>query len=103
MEEEMRRVVPVIAQTRGAPRQQTLPLISIDTMKAAVAQAAVKPVPQIINDVTGLRDPAMREVVRATGAAAVAMHMQGMPRDMQKAPHYADVCARNPGILSTDF
>ncbi len=85
--EEMRRVLPVIARLAGDARFA----ISIDTMKPAVAQAAVAAGAEIINDVTGLRDPAMREVVRVTGAAAIAMHMQGTPRDMQLAPHYGDI------------
>ncbi|MDB6172620.1 MAG: Dihydropteroate synthase [Chthoniobacteraceae bacterium] len=86
-EEEMKRVLPVIEQLAGDPRFA----ISIDTMKPAVARAAMERGAQIVNDVTGLRLPAMREVVRETGAAAIVMHMQGMPRDMQLAPHYNDV------------
>lgn len=86
-EEEMRRVVPIIA--RLAREKQFV--ISIDTMKPEVARAAMEAGAEIINDVTGLRDPAMREVARATGAGAIAMHMQGTPRDMQRAPQYADV------------
>jgi len=86
-EEEMRRVVPIIERLA---REQRF-VISIDTMKPTVAQAAVEAGAEIINDVTGLRDPAMREVARATGAGAIAMHMQGTPRDMQRAPQYADV------------
>jgi dihydropteroate synthase len=86
-EEEMKRVLPVIEQLAGDPRFA----ISIDTMKPAVARAAMERGAQIVNDVTGLRLRAMREVVRETGAAAIVMHMQGMPRDMQLAPHYNDV------------
>jgi dihydropteroate synthase len=88
--EEMRRVLPVIERLAAEVPEC---VISIDTMKPAVARAAVEAGAQIINDVTGLRDPAMREVVKATGAAAIAMHMQGMPRDMQRAPQYYDVVA----------
>ena len=87
--EEMRRVLPVIAGLANDARFA----ISIDTMKPAVARAAVDAGAEIVNDVTGLRDPAMREVVRATGAGAIAMHMQGTPRDMQVAPQYGDVTA----------
>jgi dihydropteroate synthase len=87
--EELRRVLPVIERLAGDTRF----VISIDTMKPAVACAAVERGAAIINDVTGLRDPAMREMVRGTGAAAIAMHMQGEPRTMQRAPHYDDVCA----------
>ena len=92
--EEMRRVLPVIARLSTLNSQlSTFPAISIDTMKPAVALAAVEAGAEIINDVTGLRDPAMREVVRATGTAAIAMHMQGTPRDMQLAPRYGDITA----------
>ena len=95
--EEMRRVLPVIerlaAENSKFKIQNSKFLLSIDTMKPAVARAAVERGAAIINDVTGLRDPAMREVVRATGVAAIAMHMQGEPRTMQRAPHYHDVCA----------
>lgn len=87
--EELRRVLPVIERLAGDARF----VISIDTMKPVVARAAVECGAEIVNDVTGLRDAAMREVVRATGAAAIAMHMQGEPRTMQRAPQYADVCA----------
>ena len=83
--EEMRRVLPVIERLPNLP-------ISIDTMKPAVARAALERGAEIVNDVTGLRDPAMREVVRESGAGAIAMHMRGTPRDMQRAPHYDDVC-----------
>lgn len=85
--EELRRVLPVIEQLAN---ERGL-VISIDTRKPAVARAAVEAGAAIINDVTGLREPAMREVVRATGAAAIAMHMQGEPKTMQRAPHYDDV------------
>lgn len=87
--DEMHRVLPVIERLAGDPRF----VLSIDTMKPAVAVAAVEAGAEIINDVTGLSDPAMREAVRATGAGAIAMHMQGTPRDMQRAPHYRDVVA----------
>jgi dihydropteroate synthase len=86
--EELRRVVPVIRELVEKVPQV---VISIDTMKPAVADAAVGAGAEIINDVTGLSDPAMREVARATGAGAIAMHMQGTPRDMQKSPQYLDV------------
>jgi dihydropteroate synthase len=88
VEEEMRRVLPVIDRLAGDPRF----VLSIDTMKPAVARAALDRGAAIVNDVTGLRDPEMREVVRATGAGAIAMHMQGTPRDMQLAPRYDNVC-----------
>ncbi len=86
--EEMRRVLPVIerlsAETPGV-------CLSIDTMKPAVAAAAVECGADIVNDVTGLRSAEMREVICRSGAGAIAMHMQGAPRDMQRAPQYGDV------------
>ena len=95
--EEMRRVLPVIERLVGTNQKSEIRnqkfILSIDTMKPAVALAAVEAGAEIINDVTGLRDPAMREVIRATGAGAIAMHMQGTPRDMQLAPHYGDITA----------
>ena len=93
--EELRRVLPVIERlsTLNSRLSPPSPLLSIDTRKPAVARAAMERGAAIINDVTGLRDPAMREVVRATGAGAIAMHMQGEPQTMQHAPHYTDVTA----------
>ena len=87
-EEEIRRVVPVI---QGIAAQTETP-ISIDTSKAAVAQAALDAGAEIINDVTGLEgDPAMLEIARHSGAGVCAMHMQGTPQTMQDAPQYDNV------------
>ena len=97
--EELRRVIPVIKQLAGDARY----VLSIDTMKPVVARAAVEAGAEIINDVTGLRDAAMREVVRDTGAGAIAMHMQGTPRDMQRAPHYEDVVAEITNFFRQTF
>ena len=97
--EELRRVLPVIERLAGDQRC----VLSIDTMKPAVARAAIEVGAEIINDVTGLRDPAMREVVRDTGAGAIAMHMQGTPRDMQRAPHYDNVVAEISNFFRQTF
>ncbi len=87
-DEELRRVVPVI---RALSRAVSTPL-SIDTMKAAVAEAAVAEGASIINDVTSLRgDAAMVGVAAKTGAGLVLMHMQGTPRTMQQSPYYRNV------------
>ena len=86
-EEELRRVLPVVRALAADPRF----VVSIDTMKSGVAQAAVGAGAEIVNDVTGLRDPAMRSVVQASGAGAIIMHMQGTPADMQIAPHYENI------------
>lgn len=86
--EERRRLIPVVTAVAKAVK---IP-ISVDTMKSTVAQAALEAGAVIVNDVSALRaDPAMAEVVAATGAAVVLMHMQGTPRTMQKAPAYDDV------------
>ncbi len=85
--EELRRVIPVIAALAGKA------VISVDTMKPAVAREACAAGASIINDVGGLRDPAMLEVAAETGAGVVAMHMLGSPQTMQAAPVYADVVA----------
>lgn len=97
-EEELRRVVPVIGKVAAASSRSLRQgcrsyIISVDTMKPRVARAAIAAGAEIVNDVTGLRDPAMREVVRDTGAGAIIMHMQGEPRTMQRDPHYDSICA----------
>lgn len=85
--EELRRVLPVIEALADDPRF----VVSIDTMKPRVAAEAVRRGAAIVNDVSGLREPAMRAVVAETGAGAIVMHMQGLPATMQIAPHYEDV------------
>ena len=86
--EELRRVLPVI---RGV-RSQTKVLISIDTMKAAVARAALDAGADILNDVSGLRgDAAMQRLMADSDAGIVVMHMLGEPRTMPEDPHYDDV------------
>ena len=88
--EELRRVLPVIERLAGRLR---IP-ISIDTMKPGVAQVAVEHGAAVVNDVAASRmSPGMWEVVARSGAAYVAMHMQGQPQTMQAHPHYEDVVA----------
>jgi dihydropteroate synthase len=88
-DEEIRRVVPVIAALAA---RVTIP-ISIDTSKPAVMTAAVRAGATLINDVRALREPDALEAAAATGAAICLMHMQGEPRTMQVDPHYDDVIA----------
>lgn len=86
--EELKRVLPVIRAVRSTTRT----LISIDTMKASVARAALDAGASIINDVTGLRaDPAMIRVAADSQAGLVVMHMIGTPRTMQQQAVYEDV------------
>jgi dihydropteroate synthase len=66
-------------------------IVSIDTMKSEVARAAVAVGAEIINDVSGFRDPAMRAIAAESGAGIVIMHMLGSPRTMQANPAYGDV------------
>lgn len=87
--EELRRVVPVV---RGILRARPDAVISVDTMKAEVAAAALEAGAVIVNDVSGGRaDAGMFGVVAGTGAGMVVMHMRGMPKDMQDNPVYGDV------------
>lgn len=86
--EELRRVIPVIEQLAA---QLKVPL-SIDTMKPAVARAALAAGASLVNDVAANRkDDAMWRLVAETGAGYVCMHMQGTPQTMQAQPAYADV------------
>jgi len=86
--EELRRLLPVVTAVAKAV---TIP-ISVDTKKSTVARAALEAGAVIINDVTALQaDAAMADLVAATGAGVVLMHMRGMPKTMQEAPSYDDV------------
>ena len=86
--EELRRVGPVIEQLRA----RTKVMISIDTSKAAVAEAAIDAGASLVNDVTGGRgDSEMLQLVARRGVGFIVMHMQGTPQTMQVDPHYADV------------
>jgi dihydropteroate synthase len=87
-EEEERRVVPVIQRL---VKETTAP-ISIDTYKAAVADAGLSAGATIVNDISGLRfDPEMLKVVVRHAATLVIMHVKGTPKTMQENPVYDDV------------
>lgn len=87
-EEELARILPVIKAlaARGA-------VISVDTYKPEVAEGALAAGAVMINDITGLKNPAMLDVAARHRVPAIAMHMQGTPRTMQDDPHYDDVVA----------
>lgn len=88
LEEELRRVLPVIARVRA----QTPVAISIDTYKSRIARAALEAGANIINDISALRfDPDMVRVARESRVPVILMHMQGTPKDMQAQPHYDDL------------
>jgi dihydropteroate synthase len=98
--EELRRLLPVLRALRPQVR---VPL-SVDTSKAAVAEAALDAGADLVNDISGLRfDPRMVPLVAARRCGVVLMHMQGEPRTMQVAPHYDDVVAEVAGWLELRF
>jgi dihydropteroate synthase len=87
VEEELRRVVPVVERLRAA----TQAVISVDTSKPEVIREAVAAGAGLINDVRALAEPGALEAAAASGCAVCLMHMQGDPRTMQRAPSYVDV------------
>ena len=90
VEEELARILPVIAGLRAARPGSA---ISVDTRRADVARQAIAVGADVVNDVGAGRDPAMFEVVAGTGAGMVLMHMLGEPATMQDDPRYDDVVA----------
>ncbi|GIW70552.1 MAG: hypothetical protein KatS3mg102_0094 [Planctomycetota bacterium] len=89
--EELRRVLPVLQRLAGSGPDALAVPVSIDTRRAEVAREALAAGAAIVNDVTGLADPAMRAVVAEARAGCVIMHMRGEPRTMQQDPRYDDV------------
>ena len=89
LEEELRRVIPVIKQLA---RQTQVP-ISIDTFKPEVMRAAVAAGAGMINDIHALRQDGALAAAAELGVPVVLMHMQGEPGSMQDTPHYDDVVA----------
>ena len=83
---ELGRVLPVVEELVAAGV-----VVSVDTSKAAVAEAVIDAKVEVINDVTALGDPAMGEVCADAGVGLVLMHMQGQPETMQDDPRYGDV------------
>ncbi len=95
-DEERRRVVPVVAALAGLGTP-----ISVDTQKAAVADAALRAGATIVNDVSaGRADPEMLGVVARHDAGVVLMHMRGEPRTRQHDPRYRDVVAEVGDFLA---
>jgi len=96
LEEELRRVLPVIERLRAL----TSAVISVDTSKPEVMRAASRAGAGLINDVTALRAPQALEAAAASGCAVCLMHMQGEPRTMQLAPRYEDVVGEVRAFLA---
>ncbi len=95
-DEEWRRVGPVLDVLR---RQVDVP-VSIDTMKPEVAEKAIRAGVSIVNDVSGMRNPAMVHLVASAKVGVVAMHMLGNPKTMQDHPHYVDVVGEVKAFLT---
>ncbi len=89
VDEELRRVIPVIEQLVKQPGL----LVSIDTSRAAVIRAAARAGAHMINDVRALQLPGACEAAADSEMAVCLMHMQGEPASMQAAPYYADIVA----------
>jgi dihydropteroate synthase len=93
--EETARVVPVIERLAG---ELEVP-VSVDTYKPPVAEAAIAAGASIVNDTSGLRDPALADVCARTGAALVLMHTVGAPKEKVLDHPYADVAAEVAAFL----
>ena len=109
LDEELKRTIPIIKSIR----QRSDCLISIDTYKSPVAEAALDVGANLVNDISGLTfDEKMIDIVIARKVPVILMHMKGTPRSMQVDPHYnnviKEICeffkrkvksAKNSGIL----
>jgi dihydropteroate synthase len=94
-DEEIERVVPVIAALAGSGA-----VISVDTFLPEVARAAIAAGAHVINDTTGIHDPAMADVVAETGATIVVTHSLAKPRTPYPSPRYGDVVAEVSAFLA---
>lgn len=98
VKEELSRVIPVIKLLKELRPEG---LISIDTRRAEVAREAINAGADMINDISGLSDPEMINVVIETGCAICIMHMQGEPDKMQDDPKYEDCVEEVTSFLFT--
>jgi len=95
--QELARVVPLVQRLAG----ELGAIVSVDTYKPAVAEAAIAAGAAIVNDVSGLRDPELADVCAASGAALVLMHTRAAPKQrMQERDRYGDVFADVAAFLS---
>ena len=85
--EELDRVLPVVQAARD------LAVVSVDTFRPEVAREVIKAGAAVVNDTSGLRDPAMADVVRDTDAMLVITHSLAAPRTPYPSPGYRDVTA----------
>jgi dihydropteroate synthase len=93
---ELERIVPLVERVAREPGA----IVSVDTYKPMVARAAIAAGASIVNDVSGLRDPALADVCAQTGAALVVMHTQAAPRQRMQDPGlYGDITSEVLGFL----
>ncbi|HTC44770.1 MAG TPA: dihydropteroate synthase [Steroidobacteraceae bacterium] len=97
IEEELRRVIPVVERLARDGRA----IVSVDTSTPEVILAATAAGATLINDVRGLQRPGALEAAAASRCAVCIMHMQGQPDTMQARPQYADVIAEVKGFLQS--
>lgn len=98
VEEELRRVIPVIEQLA---KRTSVP-ISIDTYKSAVAERALDAGAVIVNDISGLHfDSRMADVIAGRHASVILMHIKGTPKTMQQHPDYENLVEEIVEYLST--
>jgi len=95
LDEELRRVMPVLEQLAQMP----VP-VSVDTCKPDVMRRAIAAGAAMVNDINALREPGALEAVAQGQAAVCLMHMQGAPRSMQRNPQYEDVVAEVTAFLA---
>ena len=94
-DEEIERVIPVVAALAGSGA-----VISVDTFLPEVARAAIAAGAHVVNDTTGIHDPAMADVVAETGATIVVTHSLAKPRTPYPSPRYGDVVAEVSAFLA---
>lgn len=100
-QEELDRVLPALEAIVSAYPKA---IISIDTIRATVAEAAIAAGASIVNDISaGSLDPAMYETVARLGAPYILMHMKGKPETMQKEAAYEDVAAEVFDFLAAEL
>ena len=97
VQEEIDRVIPVIERLS----RELDCILSIDTFKPEVMDAACAAGAVLINDIQALRVPGAMEIARRHQAVVCLMHMQGEPRTMQEAPYYRDVVTEVMEFLAT--
>ena len=100
IEEELKRVIPVITQLR---QESAIP-ISIDTTKAIVAEQAISAGADIVNDISGATfEPKMLEIVAQMNVPIILMHIRGNPQTMQSLTEYQDVVTEVIKFLQTQI